>query len=74
MVAQVLKVAGKRFVIVEEGQYRELMETVRQIRRMSRQDWGDVAESRRRLAEPGASVSWKRIKAGRAAKTSKRVA
>jgi hypothetical protein len=56
MAAQVLKLAGKRFVVVEESQFRKLTETARQMRRMSRQDWGDVAESERRLAESGASV------------------
>ena len=74
MTEQILRLAGKRFVIVEESQFRKLVETVRELRRMSRQDWGDVAESKRRLAEPGASISWKRIKAERAGRGSKRVA
>jgi hypothetical protein len=74
MAAQTLKLAGKRFVVVEESQFRKLMEVARQMRRMSRQDWGDVAESKRRLADPAASVPWKRIKAERAGRGAKQVA
>jgi hypothetical protein len=72
MARQILRLAGKRFVVVEESQYQRLMEISRQMRRMSRQDWGDVAESKRRLAEPGASISWKRIKAERAGRRGNR--
>ncbi len=68
MVIQNIRLGGKRFVIVEEKQYRHLMQELKKIRTMSAQDWGDVAESKRRLTEPGASISWERIKAERAGK------
>lgn len=73
MATQILKIAGKRFVVVEERQFRKLMEVAREVRRMSRQDWGDVAESKRRLAR-GGGMSWKRIKAERNGRGTKRVA
>ena len=69
-----LKLPGKRFVVVEESQFRKLMEMARLMRRMSRQDWGDVAESKRRLAHPAANVPWKRIKAEQARRGVKQVA
>jgi hypothetical protein len=65
MVIQRIRLAGKRFVIVEEDEYRDLMQELKKIRKMSAQDWGDVAESKRRLAEPGANISWERIKGER---------
>jgi hypothetical protein len=74
MAVQVLKLAGKRFVVMEQRQFQRLMEAIRQGRRMNRQDWGDVAESKRRLAASGASILWKRIKAERSGRRSKRVA
>jgi hypothetical protein len=74
MTAQILKLAGRRFVILEEARFRKLMETERQMSRITRQDRGDIAESKRRLTERGASVSWKRIKSERTGRGSKRVA
>lgn len=70
MVVQKLSLAGKRFVIVEEKQYKHLMRELKKIKTMSAQDWGDVAESKRRATEPGESISWERIKMERTGKTS----
>ncbi len=67
MVIQKIRLAGKRFVIVEEKQYDHLIQELKKIKTMSAQDWGDVAESKRRLTEPGESVSWERIKSERGA-------
>jgi hypothetical protein len=68
MTTQTISLAGKRFVIVEEKKYLHLVRELDRVTAMSAQDWGDVAESRRRLAEPGGSVSWERIKAERSGK------
>jgi hypothetical protein len=70
MVIQKIRLAGKRFVIVEEKEYEHLMQELKKIRTMSAQDWGDVAESKRRVTEPGESISWQRIKAERTGKIS----
>jgi hypothetical protein len=59
-IAATLKLAGKKFVVIPEGEYRELKakatrngKTVKPKRRLTKQDRGDIAEVRRRLAEPG---------------------
>jgi len=70
MVIQKIRLAGKRFVIVEEKEYRHLMQELKKVRTMSAQDWGDLAESKRRVTEPGASISWDQIKTERAGKNS----
>ena len=70
MVIQKIRLAGKRFVIVEEKEYQHLMQELKKVKTTSAQDWGDVAESKRRLAEPGASISWDRIKTERTGKNS----
>jgi hypothetical protein len=72
MTVQTVRLGGKRFVIAEEKQYLHLMRELDKVTAMSPQDWGDVAESKRRIAEPGASVSWERIKAERAGKSAAR--
>jgi len=55
-----LNLGGRRFVVIPEGEYRQLKAKATRNgkptpskRRLSRQDRGDIAESRRRLAEPG---------------------
>ena len=57
MAVQTLKLAGKKFVVVPEKDYRDLKakaaRSPRKPRRVSAQDKGDVAESLRRMAEPG---------------------
>ena len=57
MAVQTLKLGGKKFVVVPEKDYRELKAKTtrpfRKARRASDQDKGDVAESLRRMAEPG---------------------
>lgn len=70
MTIQKIQLAGKRFVIVQEKQYRHLVQELKKSRSLNAQDSGDVAESKRRLAEPGTSVPWGRIKAKRNARTS----
>jgi PHD/YefM family antitoxin component YafN of YafNO toxin-antitoxin module len=47
MTVQMLKVAGKRFVIVSEKDFRRLQEKAEEI---AAQDRGDVAEAKRRKA------------------------
>jgi hypothetical protein len=47
MVVQTVRLAGKRFVIVAESDFRQLQEAAEQI---SVQDRGDLAESARRKA------------------------
>jgi hypothetical protein len=60
MAAQTLTLAGKRFVILPESEYRKLSGASRgngrtktskrpRKHRMTKQDWGDVAEAKRRL-------------------------
>jgi len=61
MAIQTLTVAGKRFVLIPESEYHKLSPKTAKTRkasngrapRMSKQDLGDLAEHRRRLAEPG---------------------
>jgi hypothetical protein len=50
MTVQTVKLGGKTFVIVPEKDFRRLEEQAGQQRQ---QDRGDVAESRRRMKEPG---------------------
>jgi hypothetical protein len=71
MVAQTIRLAGKRFVIVEEKQYERLLQSLRQGKLLNAQDSGDVAESRRRLKEPGESIPWETIKAKRGTKAAR---
>lgn len=66
--ATTVELSGKRFVILEEKQYRKLLDQVQEIENTTQQDWGDLAESKRRLAEPGANIPWERMKAERASK------
>jgi hypothetical protein len=60
MSVQTLKVGGKRFVLLPESEYRKLKakpavskKTPSRKRGPSKQDVGDLAEHRRRMAEPG---------------------
>jgi hypothetical protein len=58
MTVQTVKLAGEKFVIVAEKDYRNLkaqaaqVRPVRKSRRLTAQDRGDIAEARRRLADP----------------------
>jgi hypothetical protein len=60
MAAATLKLGRQTFVVIPQGEYRELKakasrngKTTKSKRRLTRQDRGDIAESMRRLAEPG---------------------
>ena len=60
MAAATLKLGKQKYVVIPEGEYRELKakatrnaKTPRTKRRATRQERGDVAEAMRRLAEPG---------------------
>ena len=55
-----LNLQGRKFVVIPEKEYRALKakaarngKTARPKRRLTKQDRGDIAESIRRLAEPG---------------------
>jgi hypothetical protein len=59
MTVQTVKLAGKKFVIVAEKDYRDLKAQAAQgrngrsnARRLTAQDRGDIAEAQRRLADP----------------------
>jgi len=60
MATQTLILGGKRYVVLPEKEYRALRERSkrsngsprRAAHRMTEQDWGDVAEAKRRLANP----------------------
>jgi hypothetical protein len=58
MAVQTLKLGGKRFVVVPEKDYRDLKakatqaRPARKTRRLTAQDRGDIAEAKRRLADP----------------------
>jgi len=58
MTIQTVKLAGKKFVIVAEKDYRSLKAHAAQARpvrkptRLTAQDRGDIAEARGRLADP----------------------
>src|SRR5687767_9847147 len=60
MAAATLKLGKQKFVVIPEGEYRQLKakatrnaKTPKTKRRLTRQDRGDIAESIRRLADPG---------------------
>ena len=60
MAPATLKLGRQTFVVIPQGEYRELKakasrkgKTTKAKRRLTRQDRGDIAESMRRLAEPG---------------------
>jgi len=64
MAIQTLKLAGKRFVVIPEGEYQKLTAQAasrngsrRKPRRMTRQDRGDVAEAARRGRERSIPLS-----------------
>lgn len=69
MTMQTVELAGKKFVIVEQRAFLRLQQKAEAI---ARQDAGDVAESKRRLSEPGASIPWEQIKATRAKRAKRR--
>lgn len=58
MAAQTLTLAGKKFVLLPKREYDRLRDrassngTASRPHRMTKQDWGDVAEAKRRLADP----------------------
>jgi len=60
MAAATLKLGKQKYVVIPEGEYRQLKakatrnaQTSKARRRPNRQERGDVAEAMRRLAEPG---------------------
>lgn len=65
MAAATLKLGGKKFIVIPAEEYRQLKakatrstnarnaKAVSAKRRLTKQDRGDIAESIRRLAEPG---------------------
>ena len=65
MAVKTVTLAGKRFVILPESEYRKLSHRPgvqrngprRKSSRMSKQDRGDVAEARRREREPSIPLS-----------------
>ena len=64
-----LNLSGRKFVVIPEKEYRKLKakaarngKAVRPRHRVSKVDRGDIAESLRRLAEPG-RVSHEKLKA-----------
>ena len=61
MTVQAVKLAGKRFVIVPEKDFRRLQKQAEDI---SIQDRGDIAESKRREREPSVSLESVRKRLG----------
>jgi hypothetical protein len=54
MAVQTLRLGGREFVILPKREYERLRAKAR---KLSEQDRGDIAESRRRLAAPGKSIA-----------------
>ncbi len=61
MTVQTVKLAGKRFVIVPEKDFRRLQEQAEEI---SVQDKGDIAEAKRREREPSVPLAAVRKRLG----------
>lgn len=61
MTVQTVKLAGKRFVIVPEKDFRRLRKLAQEI---SVQDKGDIAEAKRREREPSVSLEAVRKRLG----------
>lgn len=61
MTVQTVKLAGKRFVIVPEKDFRRLQKKAEEI---SMQDKGDIAEAKRREREPSVSLEVVRKRLG----------
>jgi hypothetical protein len=61
MTVQTVKLAGKRFVIVPEKDFRRLQKQAEDI---SAQDKGDIAEAKRREREPSVSLEAVRKRLG----------
>jgi hypothetical protein len=66
MAAATLKPGGKKFVVIREGEYRQLKakatatrkaKAPKAKRRLTKQDRGDIAEAMRRLSEPGGTAA-----------------
>jgi hypothetical protein len=53
MTVQTVKLAGKEFVIVPKNDFTRLQ---RRAGELTKQDLGDIAESKRRLTAPGRSI------------------
>lgn len=68
MTVQTVKLAGERFVILKEKDYRDLKakaaaRPVRKSRRLTAQDKGDVAEAKRRMSDPtDKPIPWEQAK------------
>lgn len=67
---QTLKLAGKKFVVLAESEYRKLEQRAsaaaassKRQPRLSVQDRGDIAEAKRRLADPKeVPIPWEKVK------------
>lgn len=71
MAVQTLKLAGKKFVVVEEREYQQLKRQAkaaapsksRSRHRLTAQDRGDIAEAKRRLADPNqVPIPWEEVR------------
>lgn len=63
MTVQTVKLAGKRFVILSEKDFRHLEKKARQADRLAQEERTDVAEARRRLADPDDKpIPWEKAK------------
>jgi hypothetical protein len=68
MSVQTLKLGKREFVVLPKREYERLIgkpaKRAKPARtaRLTHQDHGDIAEARRRLAEPGPNIPWKQVK------------
>ena len=71
MTAKTLKLGGKEFVILSKRDYVALKDRAKakaaskpkQPHKMTKQDWGDVAEAKRILADPKEKfVAWEEVR------------
>jgi hypothetical protein len=53
MNVQTLKIGRRKFVLVPKRDFERIVAQARRQEKQDRQDAGDVAESRRRMREPG---------------------
>ena len=56
MTVQIVKIGKREFVLLSKRDFERLAALARQQDEQDRQDAGDVAESRRRMREPGGST------------------
>lgn len=58
MTVQTLKMGKQRYVVLREADFRKLQ---KQAAQLTEQERGDIAESIRRLAEPGESIPLEQV-------------